>query len=139
MLAVKSRVHGRYRPSLMRSFSTDLAHLHEPLGILGGRSFLIVVEVPINRKLLSPPQGNRSCPAIQCLLRIAVFVLPRRSMAADVHVLGGYLPGRRRVVVVRDAQSNSLLPQQVNNARHIPAWIAKLECIASFAVEQLEE
>ena len=60
-------------------------------------------------------------------------------MAPDIDEIGGALPWRRRVVVIRNAKRDILIRQQPEDFRRVPARVPKLEAVPSSLRQQLEE
>lgn len=125
-------------PSILppaNSLSCSFDELDEALGIVRGGCFLIVVEVAIDGQPASSPAGDGFGPALEGLFWIAVFVLAGRTVSADVNAPGRHFPGSGRVMMVGQAQRDTVLPQQLENLRFKPARIAELERIAALFVQ----
>jgi hypothetical protein len=60
-------------------------------------------------------------------------------MTSDVYEVGGSLPWRRRVVMIRQAKRDIPPRQHFEDTRGIPTRIAKLEAVPAVARQHLEK
>src|ERR1700760_3926191 len=67
------------------------------------------------------------------------FVASTRTMSANVDEIGGTLPRRRRVVMIRQAKRDVSLRQQPKDVRPIPARMPKFKTVMAPFREQLEK
>src|SRR4051794_34552180 len=96
-----------------------------PVG--GGRTFLIVVEINIDLTALAIPCLDPPRPAGERFFGIMPFVAAARPVAPDIHEIRRLLPGRGRIMVVRDAKGDVLRGHEVEDRLAIPARMPELE------------
>ena len=82
--------------------------MQQALGVRRRGALLVVVEINEHGAPLALPSRDVARPGAQGGLGIIVAVLAGRPMAAHIDVPGRHQPGRRRVVVIRQAQRDIL-------------------------------
>src|SRR3979411_2469212 len=104
-------------------------HVHQAPRILRRRALLVVVEINIDRAARAPPFADLTCVARKLGVGIIVLVGSARTVAAHIDMARRRLPGRGRVVVIRDAQRDVAVAQKVEDRALVPAGMPELERI----------
>ena len=58
-----------------------------------------------------------------------IAIISSRPMRANIDVRSGYLPRRRRIMMIRDAKCNTVTMQKIEDFRCVPAAVTKFENI----------
>ena len=111
----------------------------QPLGILRRRALLVVVEIDEDVAPAAFPRVDVARPCAQRRVRIVVLVAPARSVAAHIDVLRGRDPGRRRVVMVGQAQRHVVPVQEIEHCVGVPARVAEFEGVTATPRQHLQE
>src|SRR5438105_8609185 len=113
--------------------------LDQAPGIRRCGAFLVIVEIDEHVASLPLPGPDATSPIGKRGLAIMVLVAALGSVPADVDEIGSALPGRRRVMMIGNAERYVLLSQQPEYRRLIPARMPEFEAVAALLREQFEE
>src|SRR5712675_1303514 len=93
----------------------------------------------MDRAPRAPPFADLTCVAPELGVGIIILVGSARTMAAHIDVARRRLPWRGRVMVIRNAQRDVAVAQEVEDRALVPARVAELERIAMAARQHLQE
>ena len=138
-----SEKHGARRicALIARSPRDQARHINsiKRLASAGAGAFLVIVEIDEHVASLPLPGPDATSPIGKRGLAIMVLVAALGSVPADVDEIGSALPGRRRVMMIGNAERYVLLSQQPEYRRLIPARMPEFEAVAALLREQFEE
>ena len=92
---------------------------------------MIVVEIDEDVAALFFPGLDPPGPIRKRVCAITAFVVAARSMAPDIDEIGGALPWRRRIVMVRNAQRDVLFGEQPQDAWGVLAGVPEFKTVAA--------
>src|SRR2546430_7201851 len=102
-------------------------------------ALLIVIEIDEDDASLFLPGLDPPGPNRKRVGAIPPFVAAARPVPPDIDEIGGALPRRRRIVMVRDAERDILVGEQPQDPRGVPARKPEFKTIAALFREQPEE
>src|ERR1700760_3687472 len=102
-------------------------------------ALLIIVKIDEDVATLLLPRPNARRPLRECLRTIMPLIASARTMSTNVDEIGGALPWRGRIVMIRKAKRNVSLREQPQDVRPIPARIAEFKTVTPSFREEVEK